>query len=451
MARIFLCERPDFWQNLAAWPARGFAHPRRPDMKRRNYLLALTLLALFVASGVVYFRAFVVPKPFGIILFVGEGLVSSNLTAARLYDGGADRRLAIGSLPNLALLSTHAADFAVPDAASAASALACGAKVNHRALSTDPAGSERATLLEIAHRQGRATGLITTGCLTDPTPAAFYAHAGDCRNRDLLAAQLAERAGLDVILGGGNGDFLPSTSAGRRRDTRDLVSEMTKGGYTTLATARDLQAVEPDQGLKLLGLFSADAFSFSDSASAVSTQPSLAEMVQSAIETLQRRAGGYFLVVDAGLIGRAALANDGEHALQETLELDRAVSIALQYAGTKTLVIVAGGEATGGMVLNGYPLRGDHGVSLLGMNAEGLPSISWATGPAGPAGSPSPDATALTASAPAASPAAPAAFYSPYAANVADDAVAAGFGPGSERLRGFQDNTFVFELIKSQL
>ena len=48
-------------------------------------------------------------------------------------------------------------------------------------------------------------------------------------------------------------------------------------------------------------------------------------------------------------------------------------------------------------------------------------------------------------------PPAPAAFFAPYAANVADDAVAAAFGPGSEKLRGFQDNTFVFELIKSQL
>ena len=417
------------------------ARPRRPGMKRRNYLLALTLLALFVAGGVAYFRAFVVPKPFGIILFVGDGLVSSQLTAARLYDGGADRRLAIGSLPNLALLSTHAADFAVPDAASAASALACGAKVNHRALSVDPRGNERATLLEIARQQGRATGLISNGCLTDPAPAAFYAHATDCRNRDPLAAQLAEHAGLDVILGGGGGDFLPSASNGRRRDTRDLVSEMTRDGYTALSTGRDLQAVEPYRGRRLLGLFSADAFAFRDTANIGNTQPTLAEMVQAAIETLQRRAGGYLLVVDAGLIGRAALANDGEHTLQETLEMDRAVSTALQYAGTKTLVLVAGGEATGGMALNGYPLRGDYGLSLLGMNAEGLPSITWATGPAGPAASPQPAAT----------PPAPAAFYSPYAANVADDAIAAGFGPGSERLRGFQDNTFVFELIKSQL
>ncbi len=81
-------------------------------------------------------------------------------------------------------------------------------------------------------------------------------------------------------------------------------------------------------------------------------------MTRTAIEILQRRAGGYLLVVDAGLVGRASLANDGERAMQEMLELDRAVAVALQYAGTKTLVLVAGGEATGGMALNGYPLRG---------------------------------------------------------------------------------------------
>ena len=56
----------------------------------------------------------------------------------------------------------------MPDAASAASAIACGVKVNHRALSTDPDGDEHATLLELARQQGRAVGLVTTGCLTDP-------------------------------------------------------------------------------------------------------------------------------------------------------------------------------------------------------------------------------------------------------------------------------------------
>ena len=412
-------------------------------MKQRNHLLAITLLAIFIGSGVLYFRAYAERKPFGIILFVGEGLTSSRLTAARLYDGGADRRLAIHSLPNAALLSTHSADFAVPDAASAASALACGAKVNNRALSLDPTGQKRATLLELAHQKGRATGLVTNARLTDPTPAAFYAHVADYRERGPLATQLAA-AGLDVMLGGGQADF-ETMPNGTRRDGRNIAQEMAGQGYKRLATVNDLVSeVMPSLGPKLLGLFSADALGYGGQGEARSTQPHLSELVRAAIETLQKRAGGYLLVVDAGLISKAATGDDGEHALRETLELDRSVALALQYAGTKTLVLVAGGESTGGMVLNGYPLRQDHGVSLLGMNAAGFPSLTWSTGPNGPQGA-APNAS------PIATPAAPAAFYSPYAANVADDAVAAGFGPGSEKLRGFLDNTFVFELIKGQL
>ena len=415
-------------------------------MRQRNHLLALALLALFAASGVWYFRVYVEPKPFGIVLFTGEGLVPSRLTAARLYDGGADRRLAINSLPSVALLSTHAADFAVPDAAAAASALACGAKVNNRALSTDPAGHSLPTLLELARRRGRAVGLVTNGQLTDPAPAAFYAHAADARDHAPLAAALAEKANLDVILGGGGGDFLPVATGGRRHDGRDLVREMTsQGKYTLLRGRADLQAVQPWRGPRLLGLFGPDALAFRDGLpTEKEAQPSLAEMVGTAIETLQRRAGGYLLVVDAGLVGRAALDNEAERALRETIELDRAVSVALQYAGAKTLVLVAGGEATGGMMLNGYPLRQDHGVSLVGgTNAQGFPSITWATGPAGPA--------PVAEGGPPGPPAAPAAFHAPYADNTAEDAIAAGFGPGSDRLRGFVDNTFVFELIRSQL
>ena len=434
------------WQKVSVAPAPASV-PRRfyqaLRMKQRNHLLALVLFLLFVGSGVVYFRAYAKRKPFGIILFVGEGLTSSRLTAARLYAGGADQRLVIQALPNVALLSTFSADFAVPDAASAASALACGAKVNNRALATDPSGQKRGTLLELARQKGRATGLVTNARLTDPTPAAFYAHAADDRERAPLAEQLAA-AGLDVMLGGGRADFegMPN---GRRRDGRNLVQEMIGKGYRSLLKASDLA---PDAnaalGPKLLGLFAADGLTFGGETGAEGTQPRLSEMVRAAIETLQKRAGGYVLVVDAGLIGKASVADDGEHVLQETLELDRAVELALQYAGEKTLVIVAGGESTGGLALNGYPLRKDHGVSLLGMNAVGLPSLTWSTGPMGAVG-------AAAAVSPTPMPAEPAAFAASYAANVADDAVAAGFGPGSERLRGFLDNTFVFELIKGQL
>ena len=43
-------------------------------MKWRNQLLAFICLLLFAGVGVIYFQHWVIRKPFGIILFVGEGL-----------------------------------------------------------------------------------------------------------------------------------------------------------------------------------------------------------------------------------------------------------------------------------------------------------------------------------------------------------------------------------------
>ena len=437
-------------------------------MKRRNLLLALFLLAAFAGLGVLYFRTYVVQKPFGVILFVGEGLVGSRLAAAQLYDGGADPALVLQKLPNLALLTTHSNDLAVSDAAAAASALATGHKVNQRALAVDPVGRPLRTLLEFARDRGRATGLVTTGCLTDPTPAAFYAHSTDFRARESSAVQLIEKAVPDLVFGGGANDFLPDLKGGRRKDSRDLVLEAAqKAGYSAVVrTAAELDGLSPYQPSKVFGLFAQEAFYYRDELDAQRTQPSLADMVRRAVEILQKKSGGYVLVVDAGLIGRASEHNEGERALQEIVELDRALGVALQYAGEKTLVVAAGTVSTGGMVLNGYPLRQDRGVALLGTNVYGLPSLTWATGPNGPDPAPAPgvvlpppveagesgsvETTRPTKPADRRS-VEPAAFTASSAANVADFAVATGFGPGSERLRGWQDNTFVYQLIKDQL
>ena len=142
-------------------------------MKLRNQLLALACLLVFAAAGWLYVRTWVVQKPFGIILFVSDGLVTRHLTAARLYEGGADHRLALEAFPHLALLRNPARDFAVPDAAAAATALATGVRVGHRTLGQDAAGQPLKTILDLARAQGRAVGLVTTDSLTGPGAAAF--------------------------------------------------------------------------------------------------------------------------------------------------------------------------------------------------------------------------------------------------------------------------------------
>ncbi len=83
-------------------------------VKWRNQLLALFCLIVFFAFGVFYFRYWVIQKPFGIILFIGEGLDAQTLAAARLAAGGPEGALAIDSLGYTALLKNRAADAATP-------------------------------------------------------------------------------------------------------------------------------------------------------------------------------------------------------------------------------------------------------------------------------------------------------------------------------------------------
>jgi alkaline phosphatase len=181
-------------------------------MKHRNQLLALACILAFVAVAWLYIRNWVVQKPFGIIVFVSDGLVTRQLTMARLFDGGADQRLALETFPNVAILRNAANDFAVPDDAAAATALATGVRVNHRTLCVDSTGKALSTITALARKQGRAIGIVTNGSLAGPVPAAFYAHSPDAREGEAIAAQMVDSFRPDVALGGGESLFLPARS-----------------------------------------------------------------------------------------------------------------------------------------------------------------------------------------------------------------------------------------------
>src|SRR5438132_12214782 len=50
-------------------------------------------LAVFAGLGVLYFQHWVVQKPFGIILIIGEGLAPERIALTRVYLGGSDAHL----------------------------------------------------------------------------------------------------------------------------------------------------------------------------------------------------------------------------------------------------------------------------------------------------------------------------------------------------------------------
>ncbi len=233
-------------------------------MKWRNQLLALFCLLAFAGLGVLYFQHWVVQKPFGIILFIGEGLAPGRLAATRLYVGGADARLTFDSMNHLALLINYSKDFAVPDRAAAATALATGVRVNNRAISLDGDGKPLTSIVELARKRGRATGLVTNAKLTNPTSAAFYAHPADPNDVDSVAREFVEGGKIDIAMGGGVASFLPETKGGERQDGRDLLLELRRNGFDIVRTRAELEAIPAWRRPKLFGAFSSAELAFAN-------------------------------------------------------------------------------------------------------------------------------------------------------------------------------------------
>jgi alkaline phosphatase len=425
-------------------------------MKWRNQLLALFCLLAFAGFGVFYFQHWVVQKPFGIILFVADGLTPSRIAATRVFVAGADVPLTLDGMPHAALVTNYSNDFAAPDAAAASTTLATGVKPNNKSIgSADSHGTALPTLLELARRSGRATGLVTDGRLTNPTAAAFYAHGSELTPQSEIARELADGATIDLVLGGGAEDFLPDAKNGNRKDGRDLLSEVRRKGYDVARTKAELEAIPGWRRPKLFGIFARSELAYADQIETRREQPSLSDMVRRAIELLQYNRAGYLLVVNARLMRSAAEQNDAEHTLAETAELDRAVAVALRYAGEKSTVVVAGNVGLGGLHLNGSPFRADRGIAVLGLNSTGDPWFSWASGPNGAKsyGSAKLAAQQSTAapSPPPEPPQEPAAFYAPSALETVEDVVVYGSGQGASAFHGTLSNTAIFKIVRNLL
>ena len=403
-------------------------------MRLRNNLLALAILLVFLGVGVLYVRFWVVQRPYGIIIFVSDGLVTRHLTAARLFEGGAGDRLEIEKLlPHSALMRNDSLQFAVPDAASAASAMATGRKSRHHTVGVDEGGKAIESILELARKEGRLVGLVTNGALTAASPAAFYAHTANAEDGQALAPMLLGAPQFAVLLGGGGGDFLPAEKGGQRKDGKDLLADLKAPRWDVIRTRVDLENASPSREGTLLGLFAQDMLDFSKKREVALTQPSLSDLVRRAIECLETNRRGYVLIVDEALISQACVLNQGEHLMRETLELDHAIGTAVRYAGEKSLILAAGRTSIGGFSLSGFPLKQDKGLALLGPTPEGNPWITWATGPKN------------------GNPNEPVARDAVGGVNTAEDVLALGVGLGAERVRGFIDHTDIFQIIRDAL
>lgn len=386
-------------------------------------------------------RARIGPTPVArnVILFLGDGMGMSTITAARILAGqqaggpGEEHQLSFERFPHVALVKTYNTNQQVPDSAGTMTAIVSGVKtkagmlgVGDAVVPGDWASVAQArvpTLFEEAEERGLATGIVTTARITHATPAACYGHAAhrnwetdallshEARKHDFpdLARQLVEFSsgdGIDVVLGGGRVMFLPANAKdpeepdvpGMRFDERDLIAEWQERHPLgrTIWNQAQFDAVDPRGTRKLLGLFDPSHLEFElDRAHDKGGEPSLSEMTAKAIDILRQHETGYLLLVEGGRIDHAHHANNAHRALIETVEFARAVQVALDRTSrTDTLLVVTADHGhpltLGGYVTRGNPILGkvrenspDGGAARLAKDGAGQPyaTLSYGLGP----------------------------------------------------------------------
>lgn len=386
-----------------------------------------------------------------IILFIGDGMGVSTVTAMRIFDGqsrgedGEENVLAFERFPHTALVKTYNSNAQVADSAGTASAMMTGIKTNigvinvHEGHTRGTCGDRSAgavpSFAERAARAGRAVGVVTTTRLTHATPATVYAHSPDrdweadadvpvaareegCRD---IASQLLDfpEGGLRVAMGGGRSNFLPRETAdpeypdrtGRREDGRDLVAEWrARHPDGTYATTRDELVAAAAAGGPLLGLFEPSHMRYElERAEDAGGEPSLAEMTAAAIAVLEREEQGFFLMVEGGRIDHAHHGGMARLALGDGQAFARAVETALGLVDLDETLILVTADHSHTLTMAGYPPRGnpilglvteidEHGVAtgapVLARDGKPYTTLGYANGPGAIAGErPAPEAT----------------------------------------------------------
>lgn len=417
--------------------------------------------------------------PRNVIFLVGDGMGTSEITAARYYQG-VSNPLNVDRLPLTGFSTTWSVKPAAaapylpdfdPDSASTGTMWATGQKTLDERISQGPSSAENVpgvnlrTVLEQAQREGKKVGNVSTAEITDATPAVLAAHMSlrGCQGPANMAAcptetkaagglgSIAEQEidhKVDVLLGGGRNRFLQTITGGPYTG-QTVVQQAQAKGFTYVTDAAGLDAIHSSSSKPVLGLFHPSNMSLEWSGPAASTgkgnapvacnenqrpanEPTLAAMTQKAIDLLQNRRG-FFLQVEGASIDKQDHATNACGQIGETVAFDRAVGVALDYQrrNPDTLVVVSADHSHTSQIVSedaaGSGLPTGYSTNLTTKDGQTL-SLTYGTAGFGGTGAP-PSAT-------------------PASQQHTGAAVPVwGVGPGALDVLGTNDHTDLFETL----
>jgi alkaline phosphatase len=355
-------------------------------------------------------------KAKNVILFVGDGMGVSTVTAARILDGqmnglaGEENQLSFDKFPFSGLSKTYNVDAQTPDSAGTMTAMMSGIKTDVGVIGVDEdiergdcstvVGNELVTALELAEIAGKSTGIISTARITHATPAATYAKSADRNWEDIsdmpedaitagcsdIAEQLVnfeanleanfeglDVDGLEVVMGGGRRHFLPRDEAfnspdaassveGDRTDGRDLTAEwqaMYENGVY-IYDKSGFDGLDTETTERVFALFNESHMQYeADRGNDIAGEPSIAEMTSAAIKVLDNNEEGFFLMVESGRIDHAHHAGNAYGALYDTIAFAEAVDTADKLTDDEETLIIVTADHGHVFTIAGYPKRGN--------------------------------------------------------------------------------------------
>ncbi|NWT05319.1 PPBT protein, partial [Mionectes macconnelli] len=364
-----------------------------------------------------------------LILFLGDGMGVSTVTAARILKGqlqhgqGEESLLEMEKFPYVALAKTYNTNAQVPDSAGTATAYLCGVKANEGTLGVSAGvtrdrcnttkGQEVTSILRWAKDAGKAVGIVTTTRVTHATPSAAYAHSanrdwysdgemppdaleGGCKD---IARQLVENIpDIEVIMGGGRKYMFPKNASdveypheekhrGTRLDRRNLV----QAWQEAKPPGKVAKYVWHRRELLALNLSRID-FLLGESRHPGVLQPQLGALGRDpspVLGQLERPVMPPRMLLaprDAGgRIDHGHHEGKAKQALHEAVELDRAIGLATRLTSARDTLSVVTADHSHVFTFGGYTPRGNPIFGLAPMQSDvdrkPFTSILYGNGP----------------------------------------------------------------------
>jgi len=270
-----------------------------------------------------------------VILLIGDGMGLAQIHAGWIANHG---NLNITMMRNSGYSQTAAANSGNTDSAAGASAMAMGEKTNNRYITMGTDDRKRTSIADTLASFGLKNGIISSGDVTDATPAAFYAHQLERTLSQEIARDFLD-GHIDVLVGSNQKSFLANS------DTK-LMGKLKDKGYTLSTSLSDFTKQKTGKQLVLLP----------DSATRAVKDgrgDMLLKSLNKTIALLSENKNGFFIMCEGAQIDYGGHANDLPYAVTELHDFDKTVEAALRFADQngETLVLVTADHETGGLTL----------------------------------------------------------------------------------------------------